>query len=290
MPVKSKTRKKHHAAHPKEKRSKHFLKVYAPYIPLLLIVGVGLFISTTSELQKRAQAVKSYSTNTTAEGLLEETNKQRQKQNLPALTTNDHLNSAAQSKAQDMANRDYWSHNTPDGKEPWTFIDGANYSYRKASENLAYGFDNNRTTINGWMNSEGHRANMLAQDVRDVGFGIVHSVNYQNKGPQTIVVAMYADPTTVAGASTTPITTTKTPQSISYIQSVTAGKAPWSGFVAGLVMGSIIMYLVAKHARQLRRALIKSERFIAHHPLFDLTLVALVALAFIVNQNIGNIY
>lgn len=290
MPVKSNTRKKHHSAHPKERRSKHFLKVYAPYIPLLLIVGCGIFISASSEFKNRNRAVESYSTNTSVDGLLEETNKQREKQSLPTLRSNEFLNSAAQSKAQDMASRDYWSHNTPDGKEPWTFIDGTAYTYRKASENLAYGFDSNRSTINGWMNSEGHRTNMLAQDVQEVGFGIVHSVNYLDKGPQTIVVALYADPTNVAGASTAPVTTTRTPQSISYIQSVTAGKAPWSGFVAGLVMGSIVMYLVVKHARQMRRAFVRSERFIAHHPLFDVTLVALVALTFVINQNIGTIY
>jgi hypothetical protein len=72
MARKPKTPKPHHTTHRKEKRTKRFLKVYAPYIPLLLIVGLGLFLSNFSDFkQRKDQTVLSYATNISDEGLLE---------------------------------------------------------------------------------------------------------------------------------------------------------------------------------------------------------------------------
>jgi hypothetical protein len=296
MPLKTKTRRPHHISHKKEKRTKHFMKVYAPYIPLLIIVGCGIILSSRSEVGSFRGAVKSYATNTTDSGLLSETNKRRAQENLKPLTHSDTLDAAAQAKADDMGKNNYWSHITPDGREPWDFMDKAGYHYSKAAENLAYGFDNSNSTLNGWMNSPGHRANVMDPDLREVGFGMMNVANYQGHGPETIVVAMYGQPVTASGAAAptdnTPIKTVASAQTkdISYVQSLTAGKAPWSSFIVGLLIGSIIMYLVAKNARSMRRALHKGERFVVHHPLFDITLIALLALAAIASQTIGTIY
>jgi hypothetical protein len=120
-----------------------------------------------------------------------------------ALALNAQLDSAAQTKANDMAARDYWSHNTPDGKTPWTFIAAAGYQYQTAGENLAYGFGTAGDTITGWMNSPEHRANILNSSYRDVGFGIVNIPSYQNSGPETLVVAMYASPAVTPAAAST---------------------------------------------------------------------------------------
>lgn len=294
MPLKTNHRRKHHTAHKKEKRTKHFMKVYAPYIPLLLIVGCGLFISNQVELKKVHGQVKSYAVGTTDGGLFDETNKERAKENIPELKYNNLLDAAAQAKADDMAAKNYWSHVTPDGKQPWIFIEAQQYPYQKAAENLAYGFETSKTTVSGWMNSPGHRANIMDPELQEVGFGTANVPDYQGKGPQTIVVAMYGRPAVVAQAAPVqmPVVTnaSNSPQNVSYIQSVTSGKAPWSGFILGLLIGSIIMYLTVTHARGLRRALRSSENFIIHHPLLDVTLVALAALAVIASQSIGTIY
>lgn len=295
MPLKSKSGKAHHTTHKKEKRSRHFMKVYAPYIPLLLIVGCGIFISGHAELKRFDGNVKSYATNTTDGGLLEATNAERLAQGLRPLQLNSELDTAAQAKAQDMADKNYWSHQTPEGLEPWVFIDDTDYIYRKAAENLAYGFTTSKATVNGWMNSPSHRQNVMDPELREVGFGIINVSNYQNHGPETIVVAMYGQPAVLSDTNSVPLpVTTDTgsvqPQNISYIQSVTAGKAPWSGFVIGLAIGAIVMYLVVSHARMLRRALRTSENFVIHHPLFDITLIALIALGAVVSQTIGTIY
>jgi uncharacterized protein YkwD len=296
MPVKTKIRKTHHQSHKKERRSKHFLKVYAPYIPLLLIVLSGLMLSTQKELANLTGKVESYATNTTDQGLLDETNKVREAEGLKPLRFNRTLDTAAQAKASDMSLRDYWSHTSPDGLEPWAFVDLQNYKYAKAAENLAYGFITSESTVAGWMNSPGHRANILDPNLEEVGFGIINIPNYQNKGPETLVVAMYGQPAASASNSvplpvdgSNEVAQTE-PKNITYLQSVTDGKAPWSSFAVGIVMGSIIMYLGFKHAHALRRTIRQSERFVVRHPLFDVTLVALIALLAIASKNIGSIY
>jgi hypothetical protein len=128
------------------------------------------------------------------QGLLDGTNSQRINNGISALALNGVLDNAAQAKANDMAARDYWSHNTPDGQTPWTFMTAAGYSYQLAGENLAYGFATSSDTITGWMNSPGHRANILNGGYTEVGFGIVDIPNYQGTGPETLVVAFYAAP------------------------------------------------------------------------------------------------
>lgn len=299
MARKQKTPKPHHRTHKHEKRTKRFLKVYAPYIPLLLIVGAGIFLSSVGEFkQLGSNQVLSYAINTTDDGLLEATNKARESSSLPALKLNDQLDKAAQDKANDMAARNYWSHNTPDGKEPWYFIENTGYGYYKAAENLAYGFNTSKSTVSGWMNSPSHRENVLDPALQEVGFGIVNVPNYQKQGAQTIVVAMYGKPLTLPATTSAPINTNKNAAStapeeakkISYVQTLTNGQAPWSSFALGILMGIVIAYLVLKHGHGLQKRIRKGEKFILHHPLLDTTLIALVALAAIVSQNAGTIH
>lgn len=178
--------------------SKHYLKVYWPYVPMLLIVLAGLFLGSPTRAQ--GPGVLAYATEMSSSALLSATNTQRAANGSSALTINSKLAAAAQAKANDMAARNYWSHNTPDGKEPWYFIDNAGYAYTKAGENLAYGFATSSATVTGWMNSPSHRANMLDGSFSEVGFGFTNSANYNNSGQETIVVAMYGAPQVQAAA------------------------------------------------------------------------------------------
>lgn len=183
-----------------KKHSAQFLKVYWPYIPLFVLVFFGLSFGynwqpTTSSVLRNS-GVLAYATEMSTNGLLSGTNSQRsQNGGLAALTLNSKLASAAQAKANDMVARNYWSHNTPDGQEPWIFIDATGYSYQKAGENLAYGFATSNDTIIGWMNSPGHRANILDTSFLEVGFGFANAPSYVGTGEETVVVAMYAKPT-----------------------------------------------------------------------------------------------
>lgn len=195
--------KKRHGKH--QRRSKTFLNVYHPFMPLLvcLLISLAIPMRLWKPAQNASSGVLAYATNMSSSGLLGATNVQRANNGQAGLILNTQLSQAAQAKANDMASRNYWSHNTPEGNAPWVFIGQAGYSYTQAGENLAYGFLTSDDTVVGWMNSPSHRDNLLKNAYKEVGFGIANSANYQEGGPQTIVVAMYGTPQ-VAGASTAP--------------------------------------------------------------------------------------
>ena len=190
-----------------QRRSSHFMKTYWPYIPMLIIVLIGLSVNSIWTAQAK-RAVLGYATDMSASQLFQDTNIQRSNNSLSVLSSNSALIAAAQAKANDMVSKDYWAHNSPTGATPWTFITNAGYKYQAAGENLAYGFDNSSDTITGWMNSAEHRANILNSNYVDVGFGIANSPNYVGSGPETVVVAMYgkpaATPTPIAAPTVTP--------------------------------------------------------------------------------------
>lgn len=104
--------------------------------------------------------------------LLKITNDDRQQNGLPPLSLNSELTSAAQGKAVNMFQNDYWAHFAPDGTSPWDFIKGAGYNYSYAGENLAKGFTSSSDIVQAWMNSPSHRENMLSDKYKDVGFAI----------------------------------------------------------------------------------------------------------------------
>lgn len=197
--------RKRHGRH--HRHSHEYVKTYWPYLPMVTIFAAGLIASSwVGSIHKN---VLGYATDMSVASMLADTNQQRSDNNEAGLSLNDKLNQAAQAKASDMAARDYWSHNTPDGQTPWTFITAAGYNYQTAGENLAYGFATAADTITGWMNSPEHRANILNTSYHDVGFGIVNIANYQGSGPETLVVAMYGSLPSEAAALSTPMTPTQ---------------------------------------------------------------------------------
>jgi hypothetical protein len=201
--------KKPHRSHRRrnglhQHKHKNFGKTYWPYLPLLLVVGLGFVLNSLWPSQRD---VLGYATSMSTSALLSGTNQQRNNYGKRSLTLNSKLNTAAQNKAQDMASKDYWSHNSPTGQTPWSFITATGYKYQTAGENLAYGFDTSAETITGWMNSPEHRANILNSTYTNVGFGIINIPNYQGDGPETLVVAMYASPVATTTSTKTSTTT-----------------------------------------------------------------------------------
>lgn len=300
-PKSTTTHKRRHGAH--QKRSTHFTKTYWPYLPLMFIVGVGLFINTA--LGGKTD-VLGYATNMTANGLLADTNIQRQENQLPALALNATLSQAAQAKAEDMITRNYWSHTTPDGKEPWIFIDQTGYQYQAAGENLAYGFTTSSGAVSGWMNSPGHRANILHGGYQEVGFGIANSPNYQGEGNQTVVVALYSTPAsqTAAAAESTsgqPIAVNTNRNSgklsvsavvpgqtkVARVQMATSGGAPWSLYAISLVGFLLVFLFVIRHSLAWHRALVKGEQFVLRHKVLDVVVVSSIMIGYILTRTAG---
>ena len=211
--------RKRHGEH--QKRTGHFLKVYTPYLPVVIFLLLSFWLlqpHSRYSQQKTKPEVLAYATDIANNTLLTATNQRRAAAGVGALAYNGKLTSAAQTKANDMANRNYWSHNTPEGTPPWTFISNAGYSYSIAGENLAYGYritNTNPSTneigvIDGWMASPTHKENLLNGKFTEVGFGIANAPTYQGLSQQTIVVAMYAAPLPTPVATTTKATTPAT--------------------------------------------------------------------------------
>lgn len=106
-------------------------------------------------------------------GILDQINAQRRANGLGAITLNNTLSSAALAKAKHMADNNYFAHVAPDGTDDWSFIAQAGYTYRAAGVNLAMGsFGSGQALVDAWMNSSGHRANILASFGREVGIGM----------------------------------------------------------------------------------------------------------------------
>ncbi len=197
MPQKAKkTRVDKHRAHVKRL---HKLRVvwFGVLIFGLAFVQVAYHVQQASA---SSHGVLAYATSMSIGDLATLTNQQRAQYGKPALQLNSKLNTGAQNKANDMIAKDYWSHVSPDGTQPWYFFTSAGYAYSSAGENLAYGFDTSAGAIDGWMNSPGHRANMLG-DYKEMGFGIADGPNYQG-GPHTVVVAFYGVPSSTGSGGT----------------------------------------------------------------------------------------
>lgn len=120
--------------------------------------------------------------------LVDETNNNRVGQNIPALAVNLLLEEAAKRKAQDMAVGGYFSHIGPDGKTPWEWLREAGYNYRYAGENLAVNFIDSKDVVDAWMDSPGHRANILSERYTEIGIGTATGTY---KGRETVFVAQY---------------------------------------------------------------------------------------------------
>jgi len=279
-------------------QNKSYLKTYWPYIPMLMIVATGLLVNSLWS----SGAVLGSTTNSSPAYLLEKTNENRASASKAALSLDSQLNAAAQSKAEDMVNKDYWAHDSPDGKTPWTFITASGYPYKTAGENLAYGFKDASGVISGWMNSTEHRDNILNPDYKDVGFGIASSPNFQGKGPQTIVVAEYGSPVDSAANITfnVPSTSQNTPvnevrgdstelsaKPVSRIAMMTGGDATWSALVLSAIAGAALTLFLVRHGKRFHRLIIKGEAFVVHHPLLDIAAVFVFTAGFVLTRTIG---
>ncbi len=105
-----------------------------------------------------------------ADEILVLVNRERQKNGFPPVAGDPVLSAIAQGHAEDMARRGYFSHTNPEGKDLFERLAGAQVCYRRAAENIAWGYSSPTSLVRGWMNSSGHRKNILG-DFTKVGIG-----------------------------------------------------------------------------------------------------------------------
>lgn len=105
-------------------------------------------------------------------------NEIRAENGLKALTYDWELSRVARYKSQDMKDNHYFSHTSPVYGTPFEMIKNFGISYRSAGENIAKGYATPQAVVNGWMNSSGHRANILSTTYTRIGVGYVADGHY----------------------------------------------------------------------------------------------------------------
>jgi len=106
------------------------------------------------------------------------TNAERAKQGLPALTLDEELSKVARIKSQDMKDNNYFSHTSPTYGSPFEMMKQFGISYSSAAENIAQGQTTPEEVVKAWMNSQGHRENILNANYTHIGIGYVEDGNY----------------------------------------------------------------------------------------------------------------
>ncbi len=106
--------------------------------------------------------------------------------NKPILKWNENIANVARKHSKDMAVRDFFSHTNPSGYDPFDRILADGIDYRLAAENIAAGYTNAFSAHNGWINSPGHRQNLL-RDIQEVGIGVYLGGNLFNYYTQNFI-------------------------------------------------------------------------------------------------------
>ncbi|MGP4067072.1 CAP domain-containing protein [Halobacillus sp. B29] len=110
--------------------------------------------------------------------VVELTNQERAKQGLEPLELDTELSAVAGDKSLDMQKNDYFSHTSPTYGSPFDMLKDYGIDYRTAGENIAMGHTSPEQVVQGWMNSEGHRKNIMNPNFTHIGVGYVEDGNY----------------------------------------------------------------------------------------------------------------
>lgn len=168
---------------------KKYKKIMKLKIALVCLIVVFLLVGIVPSF--RTTFIDSFSA-IYAAVLVNLTNKDRLSANISELKVNPLLEKAAQMKADDMATKGYFAHNTPDGKTPWYWLDRAGYKYSVAGENLAVNFEESVDVQTAWMNSRGHFLNIMNPKYTEIG--IATSTGIYKGRTAIFVVQMFGSP------------------------------------------------------------------------------------------------
>ncbi|MFC1629856.1 CAP domain-containing protein [Patescibacteria group bacterium] len=132
---------------------------------------VEKYVSTPPPLRNQKEDSQSFLTQS---GVVEWTNIQRQKYGLPPLKENNQLSITAELKIQDMFKNQYFAHNSPLGIGIGDLVRDIGYEFIAIGENLALGnYENDETLVQAWMDSLGHRENILNAKYQEIGVSVV---------------------------------------------------------------------------------------------------------------------
>lgn len=166
----------------------HIVRAAGIFVLLVLIAGAFL----GSQAQRLALTSGNFLASVLPSVLVDLANNDRTDNQIASLSVNPLLEEAARMKAEDMASKGYFAHTSPEGVTPWYWFSQAQYHFAYAGENLATNFDDSAAVNAAWMNSPGHRENILNEHFTEVGIATARG---EFEGKETIfVVQLFGRP------------------------------------------------------------------------------------------------
>lgn len=163
-----------------------FLFYYAIFIIVLKLIIVPFFILFPKSI---------FFATITKNALIEFTNQKRENLGIQSLKENSKLDEAAYLKAKDILEKDYFSHQSPEGISPWYWFKKTGYNYQFAGENLAIGFLDSEEVIQAWLDSSSHKKNLLEKNYEEMGIAVMKGEFGGNE--TTVVVQLFGTPKTL---------------------------------------------------------------------------------------------
>lgn len=177
--------------HPKTHKKAHLLseKSLVMYLLFFVLLQVGF-----KGIAKIQPGILGTTSAITTKQVITLTNEERQQYGLPLLKENKELDKAADEKAKNMFQYNYWAHINPvTGQTPWVWMQNVGYNYEFAGENLARGFSNSNDVMVAWMASKmGHKENVLGKNYQEIGIAVEDGM--LNGEKTTLVVQMFGTP------------------------------------------------------------------------------------------------
>lgn len=124
----------------------------------------------------------------TLSNVIAQMNIRRAAAGLPPLSIDERLCRAAEDRMRDMEENGYWAHVSPDGRSPFEWLRPRGYPFAYAGENLASGFETAEVLVEGWMESKGHRDNILSPVYKDCGIAIIDGATTGKAAGRSVVV------------------------------------------------------------------------------------------------------
>lgn len=157
--------------------SKKYVKAIYPSTSSSGNTSSGTTGGSTSTGNSGTSGTQTSSMNSDEKEVFDLINKQRTNNGLPALKNDSEVQRIARIKAQDMVDNNYFSHNSPTYGSPFDMMKSFKISYKTAGENIATN-SSNSSAVTAWMNSSGHKANILNSSFNYTGIGVVSSPRY----------------------------------------------------------------------------------------------------------------
>lgn len=192
--------KKYFIPHEENDHKPHILRHRASFVILVAVLLVeGAFLLAVSFVLPKTD----YYAAILSSALIEMANADRTENRNSMLKENALLAAAAELKAEDMAERGYFSHRSPEGLAPWHWLERVNYEYSYAGENLAINFLDSKDVNEAWMDSPTHRANILNGKYTEIGIGTASGI-YQGQ-ETTFIVQFFGRPAFAETKETTAV-------------------------------------------------------------------------------------